>query len=177
MNFQEALAYLREHPDTVDGIGLLLPDGYVGIEVRDCIDPDTHQVDERGQDLISLIHSYMELNHEGTGLVALVKGTIPHGFNNETAGVEMFGPGQFLAITGHQFDAFRATIEPDQKALTFLFKKSCPTGPLYLDVFIPYDKQAPGPTVTIVDQEAAHRIVEKSKVARPKPQRPRKGSS
>ena len=103
------------------GLGFLLDDGMVYVDVDRCIDDDG-VINSRGQDILNAFpDSYAEISQSGYGIHILTKGIIPRGFNNRTLGVEMYPPPKFCAYTGRAIQAREPTEE--QAGLNYVFNK------------------------------------------------------
>jgi primase-polymerase (primpol)-like protein len=51
-----------------DGVGFVLGDGVVGIDLDDCRDPVTGEITPEAQEIVRRLHSYTEVSPSGTGL-------------------------------------------------------------------------------------------------------------
>jgi hypothetical protein len=86
-----------------DGIGFVLGDGYIGIDVDDCRDPATGELSTLAQQLLSQFQSYAEVSPSGTGLKILGRGALPCGCRNanKSLGIEVYDSGRYFTVTGH----------------------------------------------------------------------------
>jgi putative DNA primase/helicase len=106
----EALAaYQRGH---YDGIGFVFSsaDPFVGIDLDKCRNPETGEISEWAQKIISRVQEgYVEVSPSGRGVHVSVEGTVRSGgmrkkvrVNEEVVGeIEMYSRERFFTITGN----------------------------------------------------------------------------
>jgi hypothetical protein len=101
-DFETAVEY-DESSDT-HGIGFMFDaDGpVVGVDLDDCRDPETGDVDDWAIDIVTTLHSYAEVSPSGTGLHALAFGKIPDGGSRKD-GVEMYDEARYFTVTGNHY--------------------------------------------------------------------------
>jgi len=80
-------------------------DPIVGVDLDDCRDPETGDVDDAALDIIGRLDSYTEVSPSGTGYHVLITGELPDG-RNRRGSVELYDTARFspsLATTssGH----------------------------------------------------------------------------
>jgi len=77
--FEIALEYART--GKADGVGFVFTDDdpIVGVDLDDCRDPETGEVDSEAQDIIERLDSYTEISPSGTGYHVLIEGELPEG--------------------------------------------------------------------------------------------------
>jgi putative DNA primase/helicase len=101
--FEEALeAYEASEPMAYDGIGFVFcnADPFVGIDLDDCIDPESGEISPWAQKIISRVQEgYIEASPSGTGIHILLEGVVRDG-GMRKGKVEMYGRGRFFTITG-----------------------------------------------------------------------------
>lgn len=101
LTFTQAVAYGVN--DGVDGIGYVIDEGEVLVDLDDCI------VDGALNDLmtecLSAARTYAEISVSGRGCKLLVKAEKP-GTACRSGAIEMYGPGFFAALTGQRLTAF-----------------------------------------------------------------------
>ncbi|CAM5794047.1 AAA family ATPase [Rhizobacter fulvus] len=125
-SFETAVQALRKNKTKFDGLGFLLGDGLAGVDVDDCIDPVTGEMNERGKTLSDkLLSTYAEVSPSGTGFKAIVDiGDDPRlaVVGKNTTELEIYGSKRYFCITGnllaghatevaHLPDVFRAIAE------------------------------------------------------------------
>ncbi len=104
----------RFNCDSVDGIGFQLGDSYTGIDLDDCRDPRTGDIEPRAREIIRQLDSYTEISPSGTGIPILTKGTLPpHG--RRKGPVEIYCGGRFLAMTGEHLDGTPGPLKSGRK--------------------------------------------------------------
>ena len=88
-SFEAALDYTETAH--ADGVGFVFTDDdpIVGIDLDDCRDPETGDVDDAALDIIERLDSYTEVSPSGTGYHVLVTGTLPDG-RNRRGSVELY---------------------------------------------------------------------------------------
>lgn len=128
--FRDALARLND--DTVDGIGLQLRAPYVGIDLDECRNPESGEIESWAQGIIDRLNTYSEISPSGTGVHIVAKGTLPPR-GRRKGHVEMYSSGRFLTMTGLHLDGTPTTIEERQAQLTELhdqiFGRAAPQSP------------------------------------------------
>ncbi|MBQ3380810.1 MAG: DNA primase, partial [Oscillospiraceae bacterium] len=85
-----------------NGIGFMfLPeDGYVGVDVDHCYDPETGAFNETAQAIMARQPTYMEFSPSGDGIHLWFKGTKPKGpAKNTKTGVEMYDRTRYFTVT------------------------------------------------------------------------------
>jgi primase-polymerase (primpol)-like protein len=110
--FEEALeAYEASEPMAYDGIGFVFcsADRFVGIDLDDCLDPESGQVAPWAQSIINRVQEgYVEISPSSTGVHIIVEGAVRAGrtrkkvhLRGKVVGqVEMYGHGKFFTVTG-----------------------------------------------------------------------------
>jgi putative DNA primase/helicase len=94
--FEEAFEGL----DRFDGVGFVFcsADPYVGVDLDNCVNPETGEVALWARQIIEGLDSYTELSPSGTGVHIIAKGRIPH--SGRRGSVEMYSQDRFLTVTG-----------------------------------------------------------------------------
>jgi hypothetical protein len=116
-SFAEARAAVED--GKADGVGIVLGDGLVGIDIDDCRDPDTGAIDPVARAIIDVVGSYTEITPSGCGVHILVRGLLPP-IGRRKGNIEMYDAGRYFTITGNHLDGTPTTIEertPDLAAL------------------------------------------------------------
>ena len=94
-----------------DGIGYVLDrnDPYVGVDLDECVDPETGDVEEWAADIVRELNSYTEVSPSGRGLRVIARAQWPAELvvNNRWGStrkgemrVEMYGAMRYLTLTG-----------------------------------------------------------------------------
>ena len=96
-------------------------DGYVGLDVDHCYDPQTGEFNEVAKAIIARQKTYMEFSPSGNGVHLYFKGIKPAGSSkNSATGVEMYESGRYFTVTGKQLDGSLDTIAEDNGALAWI---------------------------------------------------------
>src|SRR5690606_37395450 len=76
----KALKLSRGGDDAYDGIGYVFSadDGLIGIDLDDCVDPETRKIAAWAKEIIELVGpTYAEVSPSGTGVKLWVRGELP----------------------------------------------------------------------------------------------------
>lgn len=89
-----------------DGIGFVFTgeDPYTGIDLDDCRDPTSGQIETWALKIIEDFDSYTEVSPSGTGLKIFLKGKLPAG-GIKTKHIEVYDRLRFFTVTGDRYDA------------------------------------------------------------------------
>lgn len=105
------------------GIGYMFSadDGYVGVDIDHCYDPQKHEFSEMAKAIIEHQATYTEFSPSGTGVHLLFKGQKPKGgCRNTQTGVEMYDGGRYFTVTGRQVPGTPDIIAEDNGALAWI---------------------------------------------------------
>jgi primase-polymerase (primpol)-like protein len=97
-SYEEASEYTRANG--LPGVGYVLgkDDGdLTGIDLDKCINGAT---DQWARDVLALNETYAEVSPSGSGIRMIARGKIAASFKLDQAGVEVYGSGRYLTITG-----------------------------------------------------------------------------
>jgi len=115
-SFEAALDYTEtEH---ADGVGFVFTDDdpIVGVDLDDCRDPETDDVDDDAQDIIERLDSYTEVSPSGTGYHVLIRGELPDG-RNRRGSIELYDTARFFTVTGDHVERTPTRVARRQDAL------------------------------------------------------------
>jgi len=110
-SFASALAYHERNDTDTDGLGFVFvsDDLVVGVDLDDCRDPDTGELEDWASGLVDDLPTYAELSPSGTGLHLYAFGIMPDG--KTRAGVdgadghlEMYEEDRYFTVTGSHVD-------------------------------------------------------------------------
>jgi len=121
-DFETALEYTgTEH---ADGIGFVFTDDdpVVGVDLDDCRDPETGDVDDAARDIIERFDSYTEVSPSGTGYHVLLRGELPDG-RNRRGSVELYDTARFFTVTGDHVDETPTHVARRQDALAAIHRE------------------------------------------------------
>ena len=111
VSFATALAFHERADTDTDGVGFVVHDGntVLGLDLDDCRDPDTGDLEAWADDLLDDVPTYAEVSPSGTGLRLFGLGFVPDGGNRGdvdagTGHLEMYDSGRYLTVTGRAVD-------------------------------------------------------------------------
>jgi len=121
-SFEAALEYTETAH--ADGIGFVFTDDdpIVGVDLDDCRDPETDDVDDTALDIIARLDSYTEVSPSGTGYHVLVTGTLPDR-RNRRGSVELYDTARFFTVTGDHVERTPTRVARRQDALTAIHRE------------------------------------------------------
>lgn len=97
--FEEAAdAYLVSD---FDGLGIALGGDLHGIDLDDCRDPKTGELNQFATEVVERVHGYAEVSPSGTGLKIFCNTNLDGSRTKKEAGVELYKDGRFFTVTGH----------------------------------------------------------------------------
>jgi len=121
-DFETALEYTEtEH---ADGVGFVFTDDdpIVGVDLDDCRDPETGDVDDAARDIIDRLDSYTEVSPSGTGYHVLIKGELPEG-RNRRGNIELYDTARFFTVTGDHVEGTPSRVARRQDALVAIHRE------------------------------------------------------
>ncbi|WP_089699611.1 phage NrS-1 polymerase family protein [Halogranum gelatinilyticum] len=115
-DFETALGYLER--GRADGVGFVFTeeDTIVGVDLDDCRNPESGDVDDDAQDIIERLDSYTEVSPSGTGYHVLIQGSLPDG-RNRRGKIECYDTARFFTVTGDRVAATPRDVAHRQDAL------------------------------------------------------------
>jgi len=121
-SFEAALEYTETAH--ADGVGFVFTDDdpIVGIDLDDCRDPETGDVDDAALDIIERLDSYTEVSPSGTGYHVLIRGELPDG-RNRRGSVELYDTARFFTVTGDHVEETPTRVARRQDALTAIHRE------------------------------------------------------
>jgi len=116
--FEDAVDYHERSGTNTDGIGYVVHDGdtVAGVDLDDCRDPETGDLEAWGRTAVDAVPTYWEVSPSGTGLRAFGLGFVPDGgtradINDAEGHIEMYDSGRYLTVTGHTLEETPDTVE------------------------------------------------------------------
>ena len=99
-----AQAFATYESGHATGIGFVLGDGIMGIDLDAVRDPDTGTLEFAAQAIVDRLNTYTEVSPSGTGVKLLLRGTVPQGRKRPADGldVEIYPSARYFTITGHR---------------------------------------------------------------------------
>ena len=121
-SFETALEYTETKH--ADGVGFVFTDDdpIVGVDIDDCRDPETGDVDDAALDIIGRLDSYTEVSPSGTGYHVLLTGELPDG-RNRRGSVELYDTARFFTVTGEHVERTPTRVARRQDALTAIHRE------------------------------------------------------
>jgi putative DNA primase/helicase len=95
--FEEAVQALQT--GRYDSIGFVFSSGdpFAGVDLDNCRDPETGELEEWAQKTIKVLDGYTEVSPSGTGVHIIVRGKAP---NKKRGQVEAYSSERFFTVTG-----------------------------------------------------------------------------
>lgn len=84
-----------------DGIGVVLGDGWHGIDLDDCRDPASGELTDLAQEFLHRVAGYAEVSPSGTGLKLIGRTNLDGSRTKKEAGVECYTDSRYFTVTGH----------------------------------------------------------------------------
>jgi len=103
----------RDDLKGLDGVGFVLGDGYVGVDMDDCVNED-NQIKNFANEVLGSLNSFAEFSPSHTGLHVLCKGSLDSDYQNKNddLGLEMYDDdGRFFTVTGNRVRGSSDSIE------------------------------------------------------------------
>jgi len=121
-SFETALNYTETAH--ADGVGFVFTDDdpIVGVDLDDCRDPETGDVDDAALDIIERLDSYTEVSPSGTGYHVLIRGELPDG-RNRRGSVELYDTARFFTVTGDHVEQTPTRVARRQDALIAIHRE------------------------------------------------------
>ncbi|MEW6365191.1 MAG: hypothetical protein AB1714_11220 [Acidobacteriota bacterium] len=106
-----------------DGVGFVfdLRDGYTGVDLDKCRDPETGTLEPWAADIIKRLDSYAEASQSRAGVHIIVRGKLPEG-GRRNGKIEMYDAARYFCMTGWVLDG-HDTIEDRQAELEELHRE------------------------------------------------------
>jgi putative DNA primase/helicase len=88
-----------------DGIGFCLGDGWAGVDLDGCRNPETGELHAWARYVVQLLASYTEVSPSGTGIKIFVKGALPLGARHvfkrvPIKQIELYDGKHYFTVTG-----------------------------------------------------------------------------
>lgn len=100
-DYDTAVGHFRD--SDCHGVGFVFSerDQMAGIDLDDCRDPETGEIEDWALGIIGQLSSFSEVSPSGTGVHIYVFGTVPEG-GSRRGGVEMYDKERYFTVTGDQ---------------------------------------------------------------------------
>ena len=103
-----------------DGIGFVLGDGWIGLDIDGCRDRETGVVNAEALHYCHLLNTYTELSPSQTGLHAITRGRKPGG-RCRTGRYELYEHGRYFTMSGHRLVELPVTVEERSAEIAVLY--------------------------------------------------------
>lgn len=114
--FDEASEFARE--TDAHGVGFVFSedDQIAGVDLDDCRDPDTGEVDDWALRVIRKLASFAEVSPSGTGAHVYAYDEVPEG-GSRKGDIEMYGSGRYFTVTGEALPQAPGSVDYRQDEL------------------------------------------------------------
>ena len=106
-----------------DGIGMTLGADVQGIDLDDCRDPETGELNALAKEVIERVQGYGEVSPSGTGIKIFAKTNLDGSRTKKESGVELYREGRYFAVTGRVLGPNHTDLSDDVQALDWLIEK------------------------------------------------------
>jgi Protein of unknown function (DUF3987) len=115
-------AVARAQRGRFDGIGFVLSDDddLTGIDLDHCRDPNTGELEPLAQQIVDLAETYCEVTPSEAGLRIIAEGKIAAALKRDAVGVELYGRGRYLTITGWHLPGTPTDVRPAERTVEIL---------------------------------------------------------
>ena len=115
--FKEASKAFKKKLFPFTGIGFVFDDDdFVGIDLDNCRNVETGEIDSSAMDIVKKLNSYTEISPSGTGLHIFVKGKLPPG-KRRKGKIEMYDSNRYFTVTGQHLKGTAREVNFRKKAL------------------------------------------------------------
>jgi len=104
-----------------DAIAYALNGDFIGIDLDDCTQGG--KLNASSAEIVQRCASYSEISVSGAGVHILLSGVLPGGKGHNGGGVELYGQGRFLIVTGNRLDDAPADIHSNAEAVDWLLAR------------------------------------------------------
>lgn len=124
--FDEAWQAYERKPGWYTGLGYVFSgdDGLVGIDLDDCRDPTTGEIEPWARAILDDLRTYCEVSPSGTGVKAWAVGGVLKSV--KTAQVEVYNRGRYFAFTGNALPGYPTEPQPAQDAIERIVEAHTP---------------------------------------------------
>lgn len=121
-SFETAIRHTRTK--NADGVGFVFTDDdpIVGVDLDDCRDPVTGEIDDTALDIIDRLDSYTEISPSGTGYHVLITGELLDG-RNRRGSIELYDTARFFTVTGDHVEETPTHVARRQDALVAIHRE------------------------------------------------------
>jgi putative DNA primase/helicase len=124
--FERAMKYVNNNTPRF-GLGFVFSedDPYCGVDLDDCRDPETGEIEDWAREIIESLNSYAEISPSETGVKIIVKAKLPEYMGSggrmyldetKTRAIEVYHHSRFFTITGNHLDGTPEAVNGAQEA-------------------------------------------------------------
>ena len=106
-----------------DGVGIVLGADVQGIDLDDCRDPNTGELNEFAIEVLERVSGYAEVSPSGTGIKIFAKTNLDRSRTNKEVGVELYRDGRYFTVTGHCLGEKHSRLADEVQALDWLIER------------------------------------------------------
>jgi len=98
-----ATALKMYHAGEADGIGFMLGDGFAGVDLDECRNVVTDEIDPWAAEIIGRFPTYGEVSPSGTGIKLFCYGKLPEG-RRRNGNIELYSETRYFTFTGQRLE-------------------------------------------------------------------------
>ena len=106
-----------------DGIGMTLGADVQGIDLDDCRDPETGELNELAQEVLDRVDGYAEVSPSGTGIKLFAKTNLDGSRTKKEMGVELYREGRYFTVTGQAMGDGHDDLSDEVQTLDWLIER------------------------------------------------------
>lgn len=129
-SFDEVITAYQQSGYPGIGRATVADDNIQPIDLDDCVNPDTGEIDERAWNIIRRLHSYTEYSPSGTGVRVFVHGKAPVGLDGREkkhdGWIEVYTDKHYFTVTGQHIPGAPTNIEDRQAELEAWYVETFP---------------------------------------------------
>ncbi|MDR3708731.1 MAG: hypothetical protein P4L33_10545 [Capsulimonadaceae bacterium] len=104
-------------------------DGFAGLDIDDCIDPDTGIIEQWALEIVEQLNSYTEISPSGTGVKIFMIASKPGARCCKKPHFEFYDRSRFFTVTGNRFPGSPSTVEKRQAECEAVYNLLFPPEP------------------------------------------------
>ena len=109
------------------GIGFMFDSGFAGLDLDQCRNPNTGEIEDWAMEIVAELESYTEVSPSGTGLHVFIKGKLPGtGLNKRNwkgHKIEIYDTGRFFTFTGNHLEGTPLEVNECQDEIESLYNR------------------------------------------------------
>jgi primase-polymerase (primpol)-like protein len=117
-------AYRRYKEDDLDGIGFVFSksDPFCGIDLDNCRNPETGEIENWALKVIRGVNSYTEVSPSCTGIKIFAEGKLPVP-GRKSGNIEMYDNGKYFTVTGQCLDGFPRELKKKPQTIKKIYNE------------------------------------------------------